>query len=516
MTEGLRALAGKAMRTILVRFTRSPWTGVLTGAGTTAIIQSSSATTVATVGFVGAGLLSYSQATGIILGANIGTTVTGWLVALLGFKLHLGTIILPVIFLGAVLRLFTGGKTGQAGFALAGFGLIFVGIDTMQTGMHGLQQFLPSQQWSADSLAHRLPLLMIGLTATLITQSSSAGVAATLTALYSGNVSFHQAAALIIGMDIGTTVTAMIATIGHGAAARRTGVTHVVFNLFAATCALALLDSYTAVWEYLAPEQFVRNSQFALVAFHTTYNSTTVLLILPLMRYFTLLLDHLVPETVALTRRLPPSLLTDPALALPVLQSVLPDTIKAMLNTVRSALVPKHRQRRQELPNIFELQLELNEVHNYLDKIHLQTIEGGEWERLMNLMHTLDHLQRLHERCEEQEQRAITARDTEELREISALLVSCIDGVFVDITQKDWPAAALLAEETAELIHERVPPYRATVMAMVGSGLLDVDQGTARLEAIRWLRRVSKHIARITRHFNESLLAAGGGAAKPD
>jgi len=503
MTDGLRAVAGKAMRSILVRFTHSPFTGVLTGAGTTAIIQSSSATTLATVGFVGAGLLSFSQAVGIIFGANIGTTVTGWLVALLGFKLKLGTIILPFIFVGAIMRLFARGKAGYAGLVIAGFGLIFVGISMMQEGMHGLQHLLPTAQWPADSLYNRIPLLLLGLTATLITQSSSAGVAATLIALYSGNLEFMQAATLIIGMDIGTTVTAMMATIGHGRAARRTGVAHVIFNLFAAVCALSLLDPYIALWQTLAPEQFLNHSEIALVAFHSTYNITTVVIILPLVQKYIRLLYIIVPDTGTLIRNLPQSLLHDPHLALPVVQGVLPDIIKALLTTIYCVLHPEKRIKR---PNMFQLQLELNAVHSYVDQIHLQTIEGADWERLMGTIHTLDHLQRLYERCEEEEDRAITARDTEELRELSSLASKLIENIFALAAQNDWSTAAKVAEETADLIHGRVPPYRATVMAMIGSGFLNVEQGTARLEAIRWLRRVTKHIARSTRHFSDTLL----------
>ena len=137
MTDGLRALAGSAIRGALMRFTRSPLSGAVTGAVSTAILQSSSATTVAAVGFVGAGLITFSASLGIIFGANIGTTMTGWLVALLGFKLNLGTVILPVILVGTILRLFGNGRAANIGYALAGFGLIFVGITLMQQGMSG-------------------------------------------------------------------------------------------------------------------------------------------------------------------------------------------------------------------------------------------------------------------------------------------------------------------------------------------------------------------------------------------
>ena len=122
MTAGLRELAGDAIRTALMRFTHTPSSGALTGATCTAILQSSSATTVAAVGFVAAGLMSFTSALGIVFGANLGTTVTGWLVALIGFKLKIGLLAMPMVLVGAILRLFGSGKLRSAGFALAGFG----------------------------------------------------------------------------------------------------------------------------------------------------------------------------------------------------------------------------------------------------------------------------------------------------------------------------------------------------------------------------------------------------------
>jgi phosphate:Na+ symporter len=143
MTDGLRTLAGNAMRTALMRFTHSPLSARITGAATTAILQSSSATTVATVGFVSAGMISFSAALGIILGANVGTTVTGWLVAILGFKLKLSAVMLPLILIGTSLKLFAKERFANLGLAIAGFGLIFVGITTMQEAMGGLTVSLP-------------------------------------------------------------------------------------------------------------------------------------------------------------------------------------------------------------------------------------------------------------------------------------------------------------------------------------------------------------------------------------
>ena len=132
MTEGLKSLAGARISAWLADATRSPASGAVTGAIGTAILQSSSATTVAAVGFVGAGILTFSQSLGIIFGANLGTTITGWMVALVGFKLKLGSLLLPLIFGGVLLRIFASGRLASIGYACAGFGLIFVGIDLLQ------------------------------------------------------------------------------------------------------------------------------------------------------------------------------------------------------------------------------------------------------------------------------------------------------------------------------------------------------------------------------------------------
>jgi len=213
MTDGLNALTGNAIRSALMRFTRSPLSGATTGAACTALLQSSSATTVAAVGFVGAGLMSFPSALGIIFGANIGTTITGWMVALLGFKLQLGLLVLPLVLIGSIMRLFGSGRVANIGYAIAGFGLIFIGITMLQQGMSDLQELFTFSQAGNDSVTGRIQLLLLGILFTVITQSSSAGVTTTLTALFSGMIGFEQAAAHVIGMDIGTTVTAALATI---------------------------------------------------------------------------------------------------------------------------------------------------------------------------------------------------------------------------------------------------------------------------------------------------------------
>ncbi|MDJ0704875.1 MAG: Na/Pi symporter [Leptolyngbyaceae cyanobacterium MO_188.B28] len=506
MTDGLRMLAGNMMRATLMRFTHTPLSGAITGSLTTAVLQSSSATTVATVGFVSAGLISFPAALGIIFGANLGTTITGWLVAIVGFKLKLGSIALPLIFIGASLKLFTKRRYANLGYAIAGFGLIFVGIATMQDGMSGLGNIISPDRLPADTLIGRLQLVILGIVATVITQSSSAGVAATLTALYTGAVNFEQAAALIIGMDVGTTVTAMMATIGASVNARRTGLAHVLYNLFTATIALVFITPYTWLWSRIAPGQLAANAEIALVLFHTSFNLIGVSLMLPGSSQFARLIQTLLPSQFsAYTEGLDESLLIQPVLALRAAQQSAQAELLALLGHVRAILGDPAGQ----LCDLIELEVALDETQGYLDQIQLKSTDNHDLERLINLVHMLDHLQRLHERCEEEEDRANTAKSTVELTKECDLLVVSIQDIVKNIHEKRWLEASQNASDVSAHIHKQVKPYRDITISQIADGQIDIPLGTARLEAIRWLRRVSKHIRRITQYLSQTSLASG-------
>lgn len=507
MTEGLREIAGDTIRSVLMRFTSSPTTGAVTGAISTAILQSSSATTVAAVGFVGAGLMTFTASLGIIFGANIGTTITGWLVALLGFKLKLGFVMLPLILAGAIMRLFAKGKVSSAGYALAGFGLIFVAIGIMQTSMEGLQGIVTPQMLPRDTIIGRVEIVLLGAIVTMITQSSSAGVAATMTALYAGAISFEQGLALIIGMDIGTTITAVIATIGGTTGARRTGISHLIYNLFTGTGALILITPYISIWNTLSPGALQANAEIALVAFHTIFNLLGVMLILPFTSRFASLIKKLVPEKKSIyTTAYDDALLTTPGFALSAVQKNVLTYFAALLNHIGSIL---SSARSGKTANLARMQIALDESHEYLDKIELKGSSGANWERMLALVHALDHLQRLHERCEEDEDRAITARETADLSAIKAILISDISGTRESIKTESWKEMVIRSRRARLNISERVDPIRDIIASSVANGRFDIPQATDCLEAIRWMDRVSHHIARIGLHIQQAILASG-------
>ena len=507
MTDGLRTLAGTAIRQALLRFTRTPLSGAMTGAVGTAILQSSSATTVAAVGFVGAGLMAFPEALGIVFGANIGTTIKGWLIALIGFKFQIGTFVLPVIFIGVLLRLFSKGRLAAIGYVIAGFGVIFLGITVLQDGMAGLEGRLTPDFFPDDTWLGRLQLVALGILITAITQSSSAGVAAALTALYAGNINFHQAAALVIGMDVGTTITALLATIGGSVGARRTGYSHVIYNLLTGIFAVLLISPFVWVWESIAPGSLVRNAEIALVGFHTTFNILGVIAVLPFTRRFAYLIERLVPERLpGYLQRLDIQLLQEPGLALTQAQSAIAQQIRVLLQHLQAILYGDGKGQRI---NLRELQVAIDEVHGYIDKIHLSDEESAEWERLIELIHTLDHMQRLHERCEEEEYRAEVVRVEVELQETKSLLLAGIEVLIESLEDQNWTKAVNEITRVAKEIDDTYSAYRQNVVRRVGRGDLHVLQATRLLEARRWLLRVSRHLSQINKHFSAATLAAG-------
>ena len=279
---------------------------MLSGASMTALVQSSSVTTVATISFVTAGLLTFNQALGLILGANIGTTATGWIVAVVGLKFSVSQIALPLIGVGALMRLFTRGRWEDIGLAIAGFGTLFVGLDVLQAGMAGVSGYITPDTLPSDTWLGRIGLMGIGFMLTSLMQSSSAAIAVTLTALNADTISMMQAAAMAIGVNVGTTTTAGLAILGAGTAARRVAFAHLLFNLMTGLVAfmsLPLLVRILAFFEITEPT-------LALAAFHTTFNVVGVITDLAVPRAILGYVERTIVERgPRLTRRLDPSLL---------------------------------------------------------------------------------------------------------------------------------------------------------------------------------------------------------------
>ena len=508
LTSGLREIAGGALQRTLGRFTKTPLRGAVAGAVATAIVQSSSATTVMAVGFVSAGLLTFPQGLGIVFGANIGTTVTGWLVALLGFKLNLGAIVLPFVLLGVLMRLFGKPRVSAAGWAIAGFSVLFVGIEAMQDGMSRFEGVVTPADFPDDTTIGRLLLVLIGALVTAVTQSSSAGVAAALVALGAGAISLPQAAALVIGMNVGTTVTAVLATIGGSTATRRTGFAHVIFNVLTSALAFFLLDTFA---ELAGPWTETGGGQLALVAFHTAFNFLGVILILPVARPFARLVEFLVPERGAqLTRRLDDRLLVDPALAIGAAAATTEDITRHMAETLFLLLDPTRADQsiRRRLDTAREA---LEATRTYVAQVRSDPEKERIHRHHTATMHIIDHLTRLAHRCMQSE-RIGELRAEHRLRRLSAVLRQAARR----LQNPEEPAAtAIWTDRVRRLLRRQRHGYRERLVDTASFQAMDPQTTLRRLDAIRWLHRVSYHLWRIASHI-ERIASDASAGPEPD
>ena len=307
MSSGLQKASSDKLRGFLSAMTSNPFKGVMTGLGITSVIQSSSATTVMVVSFVNAGLLTLAQAIGVIMGANIGTTVTAWFVSWLGFKADISILALPLMALGFLFSNSKKNKRQNIGELIVGFSLLFLGLSFMKESVPDLNEtpqvleFVKS--WASHGFGSVLIFLTFGTVLTLVLQSSSATMAITLIMLSMGWIPFNMACAMVLGENIGTTITANIAASVGNTQAKRAAMSHTIFNLFGVIWALLLFKPFLALVGLLielcglpnpASEGFTVNEStsangsaalYGLSMLHTLFNTINTLILIWFIRY---------------------------------------------------------------------------------------------------------------------------------------------------------------------------------------------------------------------------------------
>lgn len=283
MTDGLKNFAGHHLKHLLGQWTRTPLRGLGAGILTTGLVQSSSAVTVATIGFVNAGLLNLTQSLGVILGANVGTTMTGWLVSLVGFDLKIEAFALPILALGVAVKMMASSPRYKSlGQAFAGFALFFLGLSVLKESLNGLTAGLDGEVLFSRDYG-LLVFIVMGFLATVITQSSSAALAMILTAASGNLLALDSAAAAVIGANLGTTSTAAISVLKATANARRLALGHILFNAMTGLLALLILPAMLWLVALLADTMDLETSPAtSLALFHTLFNVLGALLMLPL------------------------------------------------------------------------------------------------------------------------------------------------------------------------------------------------------------------------------------------
>jgi phosphate:Na+ symporter len=508
MTDGLKALAGDALQRVLHRFTGGPISGFVTGAGITALVQSSSATTLATIGFVSAGLLTFPQALGVIFGANVGTTSTSWIVSLLGLKLSVSKATFPLIGIGALARLLGRGRLAAAGTALAGFGLVFLGIDTLQSGMKELAERVDPSSFPQGNFLGRLALVGVGVVMTVVMQSSSAASATTLAALSAGTIDLTQAAALVVGQNVGTTVTAGFAAVGASVPAKRTALAHVLFNVATGIVAFAVLPLFVGAVDALT-ERNGGDDATTLAAFHTAFNLLGVMMFLPFTQAFARVVTRFVPEAEPeLTRDLDRTVAALPPVALEAARRTLVRLFGAAAALTRDELSPESPHDAAEAEaQIVAIERGLVDVRRFVAGVQSGNEATEVHARHLALLHATDHLARLVSACRERTSVAAARRDPT-LGRIATDLRTALAPVAENPDDVD---AALSTLKAASIrIAEVRRRDRPEVLARTARGELDPDTALVRLEAMRWVDRVGYHAFRAMHHL------AGRGPSKVD
>jgi phosphate:Na+ symporter len=540
MTEGLKALAGSSLRTVLEKAAATPLSGAFWGAFITLLVQSSSATTMTTIGLVSAGLLTFPQGLGLVFGANVGTTGTGWLVALVGVRVSLSSYALPMIFVGALVKLLGSGRLSAAGAALAGFALVLFGLTTLQQGMGGLAESLhpsdlpavlgaPGVGWLSGTLG-LLTLVAVGLVMTAVMQSSTASIAVTLSAYFAGAIGVDQGCALIIGQNIGTATSSAMAAIGASATAKRLAVAYILFKVIAALIALALFP--------LTIPLIVRASQAfegvtLLAAYHTAYNVVGVLVLMPVIGWFTRFVERLLPDrTSPLTRSLDPAALATPIAAAEAVRRTVARAVALICGPLAAALTAAPgggaAPFKASAASVSEAAGALNKALEFMSEVSGPPEDEDEQRRVTSTLHALDHATRLAETAGGEAALTPAKGGPEDVRaaELCAEAMQCAASVAgeaaaepADVRRSKpqteetpeaakkpaLPAALVRLEETAKALGALRLAHRRATLSKVATGELTADEAIARVDAVTRFDALARHAWRSAAYL------AGGG-----
>jgi phosphate:Na+ symporter len=500
LTDGLKAFAGESLRQALVKFTGTPVKAFLSGAFVTVLVQSSSATTVTVIGFVSAGLLTFSQALGVVLGASLGTTGTGWIIAGLGLKVSIGFYALPVVGVGALLRLLARGRLRSLGLALAGFGLIFIGIQTLQDGMGGFALRFNLADLPTTGIWGYVLAALVGMVLTVLMQSSSAAVATTLTALHAGAISFPHSAAIVIGAAIGTTVTGALAAIGGTTSAKRTALAHVGFNLATGILALILLPFFLALIRWAQNTLGLEPGALSLAAFHTLFISLGVILVLPFVGKLANMIERVLPERGSVfTRHLDPTLYSAPEVAVEAANRSLREIASHTFREMGFCIAPLRQVRGHDSGSPESLQQALAEVQLFLQGIPLRDGSEALGHQRVDAFHAIEHLGRMQSRLSPPTSIRHTS-ESADLAEPFTWLRECLDAGISYLESSDPQLRDTLRLQAARLVEFRRHD-RPLVMRLTAEGKLSSQQGLDRLDAVRWLDRIAYHTWRVCEHL---------------
>ncbi|MDX2424203.1 MAG: Na/Pi cotransporter family protein [Amphritea sp.] len=507
MTNGLKRAAGHSLRKALEAATRSRFRGLISGAAITALVQSSTAVTVATIGFVNAGLLNLGQSIAVIYGCNIGSTMTGWLVATIGFNFNISAFALPIIGIGMIMRLIGGEKRyAHLGTTLTGFGLFFVGLSFLKDTFSGLENSIPFEAISQTSYGLAL-FVLAGFILTVLIQSSGAAMAITLSLAASGAIPLATAGALVIGANLGTTSTAALSAIGATSNAKRIACAHVFFNLITGAAGLLLLISLSSIINGSNLTRYF-DLVILLALFHTLFNVAGVLIMWPLTNPMVAFLEKRFrrgDEDLAKPRYLDNNILETPLLAIEAMTRELSRVSRMATSLAKQSLDADLSDRAPIRAQSLIINQLIVEVGKFSQKLGQQPLSEEISQILPNTMRVaryFNEIARLSnliaEYCErfEQVSDSNTQKDIYELK---------------DITRKILDAAAIdddsytSSDKSRLLLHELEKTYhkiKLHVLDAMIDGRLSPDEGTDLLDSLSHVHRLGQQAEKSTRYWS--------------
>ena len=301
MQDGFKQLSGGLLEKLLQRFTSNSFYAISTGFVATSIVQSSTITTLLTISFVGAELITLVQGIGVVFGSNLGSTTTAWIVSSLGIDVKISTYAFPMIVFGVILRFLKTNALKGSGNVLLGLGFIFLGIAYMKDGFDVIKDQIDLASYAMDGYSGILLYILIGLIITIVIQSSAATLAIIITALNVESISYINALALAIGANVGTVLTAVLASLTSTQDAKRVAGSHVIFNLITAVIITIFIYQFKDFVDYLAPYLGISetNSGMKLALFHTIFSLVGILVLIPFIPVIAKFLEKLIPQKIS-------------------------------------------------------------------------------------------------------------------------------------------------------------------------------------------------------------------------
>ena len=500
LTEGLKGLAGDSLRRALQRLVSGRFSAVVSGAFFTAVIQSSTAAILTVIGFVSAGLVTFVQAVGMIIGATLGTTSTIWLVAIFGLRFRISAAALPMLGIGAFLWLVARGKTRSFGAVLAGFGLIFTGIDFLQTGMEGVSWNL--EAFAGHGFGARWILAGIGILMSIVMQSSTAAGATTLVALNAGSLTFQQGCAMIVGQSIGTAATTGLVMIGGGLAVRRASMAHIIFSLIVGVVAILFLGPLTAAADWVGARLHDPDGVLAMATFSSLFKLAGIVVFYPWLDGFARFIVRISGKgSESAVSRL------DPALTEAGAAVALEAAWRAILEVTRSAVDTIRRRLAGESFKYDPPFEEVQQIEHFLESLSLETTDLSTiGPRLVRLVHALDHLNQLNDDLKRIPSLVVDGRSPAGFEAGAQALGNWLD-VTKDPKQGPSPAIFKALEAASKQLNEERKTGRVKILEETALQRTPMATARATLETLAWADLTLYHSWRLT----ESLRIASAG-----